>query len=87
MKKLKLIIAIALAFCIFLYALAFVLSNHAQVDVDLLFVQLTQWPVEAVVLASFFLGAAMGLGSAAVLLWLSRRKNQQLLKRYTQHIG
>lgn len=71
----------------FAYVLTFSISNNAKVEVNLLFTQLTDLPVELLVISTFVLGALSGLLAASLLLYRSYRRNRLLMRQYAKHLG
>jgi|GEM_PF-5210131 len=86
-KRLKLALGILFVLAVFAYIVTFVISNNTTADIDFIFVQFTEMPVELLLIVSFILGAFAGLLAASVLLFKAFRKNKRLQRQYTQHIG
>jgi len=86
-KRIKLALIVLLLLAMFAYIVTFVISNNSMADINFIFLQLTQVPVELVVIASFVVGALAGLLAASLLLYKASRKNKRLQRQYTQHIG
>lgn len=86
-KRLKLALGILFVLAVFAYIVTFVISNNTAADIDFIFVQFTEMPVELLLIVSFILGAFAGLLAASVLLFKAFRKNKRLQRQYTQHIG
>lgn len=86
-KRLVTLLTVLLVLLVFAYVTTFAISNSARVDLNLVFLQLQQLPVELLVIVSFVLGAFSGLLAASVLLYRAYAKQRQLMRQYTRHIG
>lgn len=86
-SRIKTLISVLLVLAAFAYVLVFAISNKALVDVNLVFIQLSQLPVELLVVSTFVLGAFSGLLAASLLLYRAHRRNRLLMRQYAKHMG
>lgn len=86
-KLLRWLILAVLFIAVFAYTISFVVINSTTAQVNFIFFQIEDIAVELLVIACFIAGGITGLFSAAILLFLSYRKNKRLLRQYQQHMG
>lgn len=86
-SRVKTLLRVLLVLAAFAYVLTFSITNNAKVEVNLLFTQLHDMPVELLVISTFVLGALSGLLAASYLLYRMYRRNRLLLRQYAKHLG
>ena len=87
MLWIKRILVAALILLCSVYVLLFSLSNHAVVDIDLVFMQLQAIQLEIALVSSFVIGGLLGLCSALPLYWLKASKLRRTLTQVKQEKG
>lgn len=85
-KRIIILSVVLLLLAVAVYAILFTLKNTAQTNVDLVFIQFTDQPVDLIVICSFVLGGLLGLVSSVGLFLAQTKKHRKALNKVRKQL-